>query len=203
MTVPRPFTPDAVAEAVTIVKSGGVVVIPTDTVYGIGCAFDNRDAIERIFALKRRDPAKSIAVLLSGIEQADQLAEFFPDAAKALAEKFWPGPLTLIVRKKAGLPDNLAAGPTIGLRIPDHGLARELIRQSGPLATTSVNLSGQPAAVSAGEIPPDWDGKIDAVFDGGRIQGGKPSTVVDCSGSTLRILREGALTAETLGIFRR
>lgn len=200
MIRPRLFTPNEIGDAVSIVQSGGVIVIPTDTVYGIGCAFDRAGAIERIFSIKHRDPAKSIAVLLSDINQIDQLAESFPDAAKALAEKFWPGALTLVVRKKAGLPDNLASGTTIGLRIPDHELVRELIRRCGPLATTSGNLSGQPAAVSIREIPDDWNDKIDAIFDGGTIQGGKPSAVVDCTVEPLRILREGALTADMLGL---
>lgn len=200
MSAPRPLNRETLPEAEKFVRDGGIIVIPTDTVYGIGCAFDNRAAIERIFALKRRDPAKSIAVLLSDADQAGRLAGFFPPAAKKLADEFWPGGLTLVVLKKNGLPENLAAGPTIGLRIPDHDLVRALIRRTGPLAATSVNFSGFPAALSAGEVPSDWFGKIAAVYDGGPIRGGKPSTVVDCTGEPLRILREGALTARTLGL---
>ena len=176
------FNEAVLDEAARKIANGGVIVLPTDTVYGIGCAFSRGDAIDRIFSIKRRDPNKSIAVLIAELDQISQLTDFFPPSALALAEKFWPGALTLVVPKKAGLPENLSLAPTVGLRLPDHELTRELIRRSGPLATTSANLSGTPPANAVSEIPGDWFDQLDLVLDGGRVLGGQASTVVDCSG---------------------
>lgn len=194
------FNEAVLDEAARKIANGGVIVLPTDTVYGIGCAFSRGDAIDRIFSIKRRDPNKSIAVLIAELDQISQLTDFFPPSALALAEKFWPGALTLVVPKKAGLPENLSLAPTVGLRLPDHELTRELIRRSGPLATTSANLSGTPPANAVSEIPGDWFDQLDLVLDGGRVLGGQASTVVDCSGEALRILREGAISAAALGL---
>lgn len=194
------FNEAVLDEAARKIANGGVIVLPTDTVYGIGCAFSRGDAIERIFSIKRRDPNKSIAVLIAELDQISQLTDFFPPSALALAEKFWPGALTLVVPKKNGLPENLSLAPTVGLRLPDHELTRELIRRSGPLATTSANLSGTPPANAVSEIPGDWFDQLDLVLDGGRVLGGQASTVVDCSGEPLRILREGAISAAALGL---
>lgn len=194
------FNEAVLDEAARKIANGGVIVLPTDTVYGIGCAFSRGDAIDRIFSIKRRDPNKSIAVLIAGVDQISQLTDFFPPSALALAKKFWPGALTLVVPKKAGLPENLSLSPTVGLRLPDHELVRELIRRSGPLATTSANLSGTPPAKAISEIPGDWVDQLDLILDGGRVTGGQASTVVDCSGEPLRILRESAISAAALGL---
>lgn len=189
-----------ITHAVNALQPGSVIVLPTDTVYGIGCRFDDSNAIERIFSLKHRDANKSIAVLLGDLAQIDALTDTFPDSARDLAERFWPGGLTLIVPKKAGLPENLSHFPTIGIRIPNHEWTRELIQRVGPLAVTSVNLSGEPPARTIAEIPADWVNDLAAVYDDGPVKGGKASTVVDCATTPLRILREGPLSRESLGI---
>lgn len=194
------FTESVLDDAVDYVAKGGVIVLPTDTVYGIGCAYDNETSIERIFEIKHREPTKSIAVLIADLNQVPLLTDDFTPQARSLAEKFWPGGLTLIVAKRAGLPTNLSLSPTIGVRIPDHDLTRELIRRTGPLATTSANLSGEKAACSLAEIPTDWAECVDALYDDGPVRGGLASTVVDCTGRELRILRRGALSASDLGI---
>lgn len=194
------WTKDVLDDAAEVVAHGGVIVLPTDTVYGIGCAYDNAASIEKIFDIKHREPTKSIAVLIADLDQVALLTDDFTVEARALAEKFWPGGLTLVVAKRSGLPANLSLFPTIGVRIPDHELTRALIRRTGPLAMTSANLSGEKAACSLGEIPVSWTEQIDALYDGGVVRGGVASTVVDCTGVALRILREGALTASVLGI---
>lgn len=194
------FSESVLDDAADCVAKGGVIVLPTDTVYGIGCAYDNAAAIERIFEIKRREPTKSIAVLIADLDQVALLTDDFAPQARRLAEKFWPGGLTLVIAKRSGLPANLSLFPTIGVRIPDHDLTRALIRRTGPLATTSANLSGEKAACSLAEIPADWAERVDALYDDGPVRGGLASTVVDCTSRELRILREGALSASDLGI---
>jgi L-threonylcarbamoyladenylate synthase len=192
------------SEAIELLRAGRVVAIPTDTVYGIAADLALPDAIERLFAAKRRPPEKAVAVLLADAEQASLLAELGP-AALVLAERFWPGGLTLVLPVRAGvtLPRVLAAGaPTIGLRVPDHPAPRALARVLGPLPTTSANVSGEADARDAAEIAARLGDAVALVIDGGRIRGGPASTVVDCTLDLPVVRRVGAipsaLIAETL-----
>ena len=198
-SLPRvlPDGPAARSEAVKLLRAGLIVAVPTDTVYGIAADLALPDAIERLFAAKRRPPEKAVAVLLADADQAETLAILGP-AARALGDRFWPGGLTLVlpVRPGATLPRVLAAGtPTIGVRVPDHDAPRAIARALGPLPTTSANVSGEPDARDAGEIAARLGDAVALVIDGGAIHGGPASTVVDCTSDLAVIRREGAIPA--------
>ena len=193
--------PDGRAEAIEALRQGGVVALPTDTVYGIGVALDTPGGIERLFAAKSRPPDRAIALLLADLEQAAEIGELTP-AAQALAAAFWPGGLTLVVPRRTdrALPAALTGGelapgaiPTVGLRVPNHDAPRALARALGPLPTTSANRSGEPEARDADEIERLLGGSIDLVLDGGPAAGGPASTVVDATSEVPRILRAGAI----------
>jgi L-threonylcarbamoyladenylate synthase len=187
-------------EAVDLLRAGLIVAVPTDTVYGIAADLALPDAIERLFAAKRRPPEKAVAVLLADMDQAASLGILGP-AARALGERFWPGGLTLVLPVRPGvvLPRVLAAGsPTIGVRVPDHDAPRAIARALGPLPTTSANVSGEADARDAQEIAVRLGDAIALVIDGGPIHGGPASTVVDCTRDPPVIRREGALPAELI-----
>lgn len=195
-----PDGPAAQAEAIALLRAGGIVALPTDTVYGIAADLALPDAIERLFAAKQRPPEKAVAVLLADAEQAAELGEVSP-AAAVLAQRFWPGGLTLVlpVRPQARLPRILADGtPTIGVRVPDHATPRALAAVLGPLPTTSANRSGEPDARDAGEILERLGESLALVIDGGPIRGGPSSTVVDCTLDWPSILRDGAIPSATI-----
>lgn len=183
------------AEAVERLRAGEIVALPTDTVYGIAADLALPDAIERLFAAKRRPREKAVALLLTDADQAAVLGIVDP-AARVLAERFWPGGLTLVLRRRpdAHLPAVLAAGaPTVGVRVPDHAAPRALAAALGPLPTTSANLSGEPDARDAAEIAARLGAAIALVIDGGPVRGGPASTVVDCTGPAPVIRRIGAI----------
>jgi L-threonylcarbamoyladenylate synthase len=185
------------AEAVEVLRAGGLVAMPTDTVYGIGVALDAPDGLARLFAAKDRPLDRAIVLLVADLEQAASVGVLTP-AALLLAERFWPGGLTLVLRQapEAALPAVLTAGTaTIGVRIPDHESPRALARALGPLPVTSANLSGQPDARDASEVLAQLGSRVDLVLDGGPARVGVPSTVVDCSGELPRVLRAGAIAS--------
>ena len=186
--------PRAVREALAVLRAGGLVAFPTDTVYGVGSlAFDDQ-AIERLFKAKERAQSKAIAVLIGEIRQLSRVAGQVTPAALRLARRFWPGALTLVVASHPDLPHNLSPQPTIGVRMPDHAFARALLRRAGPLATTSANLSGGANPRNAQDVLAQLVGRVELVIDGGEVPGGIPSTVVDCTQDLPKILREGAIT---------
>lgn len=188
----------ALSEAAEVIRRGGVIAVPTDTVYGFAAAVTNEAAIARLYEIKERSQTKSIAVLLGDADQAHLVADDFPERAARMAAAYWPGALTLIVRKKAGLPKDLSSNELVGIRIPDHDVLRELIRRTGPLATTSANLSGMPPAKSVEEFAPALGDRLDLILDDGPAAGGVPSTVVNCSLEPPVILREGAIPGADL-----
>ncbi|HOU42524.1 MAG TPA: L-threonylcarbamoyladenylate synthase, partial [Promineifilum sp.] len=176
-------------------------VFPTDTVYGIGVLPFDPVAIERLYAAKGRPAEKGIPVLLAEPADVAQIAADVPPAAAALMARFWPGPLTLIVPRQPTLPDNLSPNDTVAVRVPDHAVARALIRAAGgAVAATSANVSGQPAARSAGEALAALAGRAAAVLDDGPSPGGRASTIVDCTVQPPVILRVGPLSAADLGL---
>lgn len=184
------------AQAIDVLKAGGIVALPTDTVYGIAVALSTPDGIERLFAAKRRPPEKGIMLLLDDAAQAATAGSMTP-AASALADVLWPGGLAVIVPQRPDVPwpPVLTGGAqTIGLRVPDHPAPRALAAEVGPLPTTSANVSGLPEASDAGAILEQLGDSIDLVLDGGPANGGPPSTVVDCSGPRPAILRAGAVS---------
>jgi L-threonylcarbamoyladenylate synthase len=188
---------DGRAEAVALLRAGRIVAVPTDTVYGIAADIALPDAIERLFAAKRRPPGKAVAVLLEDVEQASVVGVLVP-AARVLGERFWPGGLTLVLPARAGvqLPRMLVADTaTIGVRVPDHPAARALARALGPLPTTSANVSGEADARDAREVAERLGTALALVLDGGPIRGGRASTVVDCTLDLPVIRRAGAIPA--------
>ncbi len=190
--------PAARREVLDVIRRGGVVALPTDTVYGIACAVDNPQAITQMYAIKERDALKAIPVLAGDVNQLDRLAAKFNPAAALLAEHFWPGALTIVVEKNPILPKELTIYPTVGIRMPAYDWLLELMHAYGPLAATSANLSGSPSPASAQEVLAQLDGRVELVVDGGICAGGIPSTVVDCSQEPLKILREGGISAESI-----
>ena len=186
------------AQAAAVLRDGGVVALPTDTVYGIGVALATAGGVERLFAAKRRPPDKGIMLLLDDAAQAAAIGVMTP-AAQALADACWPGGLTVIVpqRPDVPLPAVLTGGAaTIGLRAPDHDAPRALARAAGPLPVTSANVSGLPEAGDAAAILAQLGEAVDLILDGGPAHGGPASTVVDCTGAAARILRVGAVPVE-------
>ena len=189
---------EALESAAKILKNGGVAAIPTDTVYGFAALVTDEAAISRLYRIKERARNKSIAVLLGDADQAHLVAQDFPAKANRLAKKYWPGALTIIIRKKDGLPPDLTSNELVGLRIPDCEFTRDLIRLTGPLAVTSANISGEAPARSVSEMPDELETKLDIIIDGGECAGGVPSSVINCSADPAVILREGAIPGKEL-----
>ena len=176
-------------------KQGRLVAFPTDTVYGVGClAFDSA-AVARLYAVKQRRPDKPIPILVNSPEQLDLLAREITPLARRLIERFWPGALTLILKRRPELPDAICAGgDTIAVRMPAHVLTLTLIREVGsPLATTSANMSGRQSPLDAQQTLFNLNGRIDMILDAGPCPGGIDSTVVDATGEVVRVLRETAI----------
>ena len=189
---------DAIPRALEILRAGGLVAFPTDTVYGVGSlAFDGK-AVESIYTAKDRPIEKAIPVLIGDTDDLDKIAMDIPNMALKLASHFWPGPLTILVPKQPGLPEAVSATSTVGVRVPDHEVARALLRAAGPMAVTSANISGQANPTTAEEVFTQLNGRIGLIIDGGKTPGGVPSTLVDCSGENIRILREGPIAEEEL-----
>ena len=194
-----PFnSPNTISKALSILRSGGLVAFPTDTVYGLGAlAFDGK-AVESIYIAKDRAIEKAIPILVGEIADVNKVVLEFPYAARLLASRFWPGPLTCIIPKKPSLPEAVSATSTIGVRIPDQVVARVLLRAAGPMAVTSANISGQPSPSTAEEVFAQLNGRIPLIIDGGKTPGGIPSTVVDCTSDEIKILREGPISMEEI-----
>jgi L-threonylcarbamoyladenylate synthase len=189
---------DMIARALAVLNKGGLVAFPTDTVYGVGAlAFDGQ-AIESIYVAKDRPVEKAIPVLISDAEELDKIAVDIPHTAQTLASRFWPGPLTILVPKRADLPPSISSTSTVGVRVPDHDTARALLRAAGPMAVTSANTSGAQSPATADEVYHQLRGRIPLIIDGGKTPGGMPSTLVDCTNPELEILREGPIAREQL-----
>jgi len=174
------------------------VVFPTDTVYGLAALPFQSQYIERLYVVKGRSSQKAIAILLGNLDHLDRVTSTMNPMAMRLAKRFWPGPLTLVVSRHPNLPSVLTPDDTIGVRMPDHPVALNLLRQAGPLAVTSANLSGRENAVTAQEVLNQLRGRIHLLLDGGRVPGGIPSTVVDCTGDQPILLRKGPVTLEAI-----
>lgn len=192
--------PAALRKAVEWLRAGNVVAFPTDTVYGAGAHAFQAEAVARLFAVKNRPVQLAIPLLLPDVAAMDQVCVDVPAVAWELARRFWPGGLSLVLKRSALVPDVVTAGgPTVAVRVPDHDLVRDLCRRLGaPLATSSANLHGQPPAVTAGEVEMVLHGRIPMILDGGQCLGGVSSTVIDLTVRPAVILRSGPITAEQL-----
>ncbi len=190
--------PDALPRSLQVLRTGGLVAFPTDTVYGLGALASDGVAVQSIYVAKDRPAEKAIPILLADAGDLDRVASVVPPMARRLAERFWPGPLTLVVPKRRELPEAVSATATVGVRVPDHRLARELLRAAGPMAVTSANASGRESASTAQEVLAQLGGRLPLILDGGRTPGGVPSTVIDCTRAEPVILRLGALTLQDI-----
>jgi L-threonylcarbamoyladenylate synthase len=197
-----PESPEArvIARAAGCLRGGGLVAFPTETVYGLGVNALNRDAVLRLFDAKGRPSNDPLIVHVASLDDVHSLVRTMPGPVEALAARFWPGPLTLVLGRSAAVPDEVTAGlDTVGIRIPAHRVARALIEAAGvPVAAPSANLFSRPSPTRAEHVLQDLDGRIDMVLDGGPTLVGVESTVLDLSGSVPTILRPGAVTAEML-----
>lgn len=183
------------AQAASVLRTGGVVAIPTDTVYGIAASLDHPDAIERLFEIKGREQTKAIPVLVSSPDVSPRLTTVMSVSARRLTEVFWPGALTIVVTASPEVPlAVLRGGTTVGLRMPDNADALAIIAGSGgAIAVTSANRSGETEAQTAAEVVAALGTSIDFVFDGGEPGLAVPSTVVDVTTAPIRVLRRGAI----------
>jgi len=189
-----------IEEAAQLIQNGEVIAFPTETVYGLGANALVADAVKGIFTAKGRPNDNPLIVHIDNISQWRKLVESIPEKAEILAEKFWPGPLTMILKKSGLVPDEVTAGlDTVGVRMPSHPVARELIRQAGiPIAAPSANLSGRPSPTTAQHVLHDLKGRIPLILDGGKADVGLESTVVDMTGEIPVILRPGGVTREMM-----
>jgi len=178
-----------------VLSSGGLVAFPTETFYGLGAHALDPAAVRRIFEVKGRPETKPLLVLVDSIKMAESLAEEISDAARDLMAKHWPGPLTLVFKATASVPNELTVGTgTIGMRIPRHPVAFGLIRAAGfPVTAPSANLSGAEPPTMAAEVRRALNGKIELIVDGGATTGGLPSTILDVTVTPPRLIRKGAL----------
>jgi len=197
----RDNTDKAISEAIGVLRGGGLIAYPTETFYGLGVKFDMGDSLKRLYELKRRPEEKAMPLiigetgLLSSIVSREWLRDI-PPLAKTLMARFWPGPLTLLLPAREGLPGYLTAWTgMVAVRIPGESFALQLARRAGfPITATSANPSGMPPADSAEMVEGYFGGSIDLLVDGGKTPGGLPSTIVDLSGGRIRVVREGAVS---------
>jgi L-threonylcarbamoyladenylate synthase len=185
-----------IKEAASILKKGGIVAFPTDTVYGLGAMANNSTAVRRIFDVKRRPLTQPLPLLLGNISQADEATIHIPDTTRRLMNAFWPGALTIVLKKAAWIPSIITAGgDTIAVRVPDFALTLALIESVGiPLVGTSANLSGRPSPKTASEVKAQLGSRVDYILDGGATPLGKESTIVDATVEPPRLIREGAIS---------
>lgn len=192
--------PDLIAQAAQVIRAGGLVAFPTETVYGLGANAMDADALDRIYAAKRRPASDPLIAHITDLDQLKLLAADVPYAAQRLAAAFWPGPLTMVLRRAAHVPSNIAAGmDTIAVRMPIHPIARALIEAAGtPIAAPSANTFTRPSATNAGHVLEDLYGRVDIVIDGGATPLGVESTVIDLTHETPVVLRPGGLVMDDL-----
>lgn len=197
LSADSPETPEIAAN---IIKNGGLVAIPTETVYGLGANGLDENAVLKIFEAKGRPQDNPLILHVSDPKQIELFCKDIPQAAYDLADAFWPGPLTMVLPAKDIVPKRTTAGlSTVGVRCPDSNVTREIIRRAGvPIAAPSANISGKPSTTTAQHVLHDHDGKIDAIVDGGSCRVGVESTIVDLTESRPRLLRPGGIGPEQL-----
>ena len=198
MTTSVPVDSTILERAVEILRRGGLVAYPTDTVYGLAALPTDARAVQRLFETKSRSPDRVVSLLIASPADVALVATDVPEEAQRLMRAFWPGALTIVLQKASGFPSD-AVGETVALRVPDHPVPRELARLLGaPITGTSANVSGGPEPLTADDARSQLGEAVDLVIDGGRCPGGRPSTVVDCTVTPPRIVREGAISREEL-----
>jgi L-threonylcarbamoyladenylate synthase len=200
-TIVAPCDETSIAKAAELIRAGELVAFPTETVYGLGANGLDDAAVRKIFEAKGRPADNPLILHISRLEQLTPLIDgALPERAKLLAERFWPGPLTMVLKKSALVPDAVTAGlDTVAIRMPSHPAARALIEKAGlPIAAPSANRSGRPSPTRAEHVLEDMDGRIGLILDGGPCEVGLESTVLDASGPVPRVLRPGGVTPEMI-----
>ena len=194
------FTAQNLSQAAELLKQGGLVAVPTETVYGLAASAEKEAAVENIFAVKKRNPGKPLSILVTGMKMVENYCREIPPVAYELAEKYWPGPLTMVLKDGGVVPSVVTAGgDTLGVRCPDHPLTLELIEKAEtPLAAPSANPSDLPSPKRAEEVWAYFDGEIEGIMDGGPCEVGVESTIVDLTGPAPKILREGGIPAQEI-----
>jgi len=190
--------PQAIQKAAQIISEGGLIAFPTDTIYGVAGDPTNSASLKKIYQAKERPDEKALPVLIGALEQLSALVSSLSPEVEAIAKTFWPGPLTLVLPKNLDLPLELSAYPTVGVRMPDHPFTLALLRETGPLATTSANISGGPNPTTAQDVLMQLGGRIDLILDGGPTPGPTASTVADVSTPDYKILRQGPISLADL-----
>lgn len=192
--------PQAIALALQILRAGGVIAFPTDTVYGVGAHALQPSAVERLYLAKERPRNMPIPLLLGRVEDLETVAAQVPEVARRLIARFWPGGLTIVLPRSPLVPDIITAGGTnVAVRLPDHPVPRALAMGLGtPICGTSANLSGHRSPITAQDVLADLKGRIDLLLDGGPCPGGIESSIVDVTGPRPRLLREGAIKRQAL-----
>ena len=194
---------DNLKEPAQIIKKGGIVIFPTETVYGIGTNGLDENAIKKLYEVKQRPLNKPISLLVNNIEMVEKIAKNITEVEYKLMEKFFPGPLTIILEKRDIVPDILTSNTnTIGIRMPSGEIAKKLIEFAGvPIATSSSNISGKPSGTNITDIKKDFEGKVDCFIDNGESELGIPSTVIRIIDNIPHILRQGAISEEEIRKF--
>ena len=191
-------TGDALATTAKVLQAGGVVIFPTDTVYGIGALPQYPKALKRIFKLKDRPLGMALPLLISDISQVGTITTFESEKMLLLAKTFWPGPLTLVLPNDVDASNGLVSQDgTIAVRSPDHDFIQTLCKVVGPIATTSANLHGEPTPLRISEMPKSFDG-VDLMIDGGECSYGAASTILDLSKEHIEVLREGPISKDLI-----
>ena len=190
--------PSAYSHAHDVLRHGGLVAFPTDTVYGLAALPFMPETVDRLYIVKGRSHQKAIAVLVGDAGDLSKVCLNPGEMAQRLARVLWPGPITLVVPRHPDLPLSISRLPTVGVRMPDHPVALSLLKIAGPLAVTSANLSSHNSATTAGEVAEQLGGRVHLILDGGPAPGGVPSTVVDCTGTEPEVLRAGPVTLEEI-----
>ena len=200
----NPFDDLPINQAIVILKDGGVIAFPTDTVYGVGVDPFQPEAVRKLYQIKGRPIDKPIPILVGSVDDVKHVAQNLPPSFSQLAEQFWPGGLTLIVEAKALPPEVTAGGNTVGVRMPDHPLALALLQRfGGAIAATSANKSDEPPATSAAEVRSEFGELINIILDGGQTATRIASTVLDLSVSPPQIRRQGGISMDQLASFIR
>jgi L-threonylcarbamoyladenylate synthase len=184
---------NAIRIAKKVIQNGGIVVIPTDTLYGIACDPRNINALHNVYLAKERPTIKAIPLLLGGMEQLRQVVRLIDPRILRITHAFWPGALTLVLEKQVDLPKELTPYVGVAVRMPDHPFTISLLQKTGPLAVSSANISGQANPRNLEGVLEQLDGRVDLVLDGGVIQGGNASTIVQCLAGDIRLLRGGPI----------
>ena len=199
MTILAPPDAATLERAAQLLRRGGLVAYPTDTVYGLAADPRNDEAVRKLFEAKGRKPEQSVPLLFASPQDLAYVVADVPDVALGLLREFWPGPLTIVLPKAQRFRSRAVVGETVAVRVPDHPVPRELARLlGGPITGTSANLTGGPEPLTADDVRSQLGDRVDLIIDGGGCPGGTPSTVVDCTVDPPHIVRKGAISRDEL-----